>query len=314
MNTASEPYSTALLITTSISYSRYFSTATPIAAHRHKNATFWSTFTTAELTKIDAMNVATTSRAAAANHFSCSRSSPADRANLTTTAATLAISAAGMRMSNGASSSGVPAWLAEPNGSDQKRVAFTSQSTAMSVNAAPTNHATGRHRRERTCPVGNSRNTNASTASGITQIQLDSQAAARPAGRDPGTATRACSPYCARKPPSPSARPATRNNQPTRFAGRRDARTKPTTGTARFATPPKTSEKSQPVSPAGTRCRSTYASTSAPAISATDPTAAPPATHRPVRTLITIPHYRVCPRAPPARKIHAQIIRRRGNG
>ena len=40
MNTASDPYSTALLITTSISYSRYFSTATPIATHRHKNATF----------------------------------------------------------------------------------------------------------------------------------------------------------------------------------------------------------------------------------------------------------------------------------
>src|SRR5215467_12119237 len=114
MNTASEPYRTALLITTSISYSRYFSTATPIAAHRHKNARFWATFTTGELTKIDAMNVATTSRAAAANHFSCSRSSPADPANLTTTAATLATSAAGMRMSNGASSSGVPAWLAEP--------------------------------------------------------------------------------------------------------------------------------------------------------------------------------------------------------
>ena len=36
-------------------------------------------------------------------------------------------------------------------------------------------------------------NTNASTAIEITQIQLDSQAAARPAGSDPGSATRACS-------------------------------------------------------------------------------------------------------------------------
>src|SRR5215831_334946 len=108
MNTASEPYSTALLITTSISYSRYFSTATPIAAHKHKNATFCSTFTTDESTKTDAMNVATTSKAAAANHFSCSRSSPDDCANLTTTATTLATSAAGMRTSTGASTSRLP--------------------------------------------------------------------------------------------------------------------------------------------------------------------------------------------------------------
>src|SRR6266576_1457893 len=80
MNTASEPYSTALLITTSISYSRYFSTAMPIATHRHKNATFDSTGTTTESVTIDGMSVATTSTAADANHFSCSRSSPAQRA------------------------------------------------------------------------------------------------------------------------------------------------------------------------------------------------------------------------------------------
>src|SRR6266496_2119763 len=194
MNTASEPYRTALLITTSISYSRYFSTATPIAAHRHKNARFDSTFTTGELTRIDAMNVATTSTAAAANHFSCRRSSPDDRANRTTSATTLTTSAIGIRMSSGASTSGVPAWLAEPKGSDQKRVACTSNSTAMSVNTPATNHAAGRHRRERSRPVGKSRNTNASIATGITQIQLASQANARPAGNDPGSATSACSP------------------------------------------------------------------------------------------------------------------------
>src|SRR4029077_20678115 len=38
MNTASDPYSTALLITTSISYSRYFSTATPIATCLSRSA------------------------------------------------------------------------------------------------------------------------------------------------------------------------------------------------------------------------------------------------------------------------------------
>ena len=140
------------------------------------------------------MSVATTSTAAAANHFSCSRSSPADLTNLTTTAATPATSAAGIRMSNGASTSGFPAWLAGLYGSDQKRAAFTSRSTPISANAPPTNHAAGRHRRERSCPAGKSRNTNASMASGITQIQLDSQADARPAGQDPGAATSACSP------------------------------------------------------------------------------------------------------------------------
>src|SRR5205085_1766950 len=146
--------------------------------------------------------------------------------------------------------------------------------------------------------VGKSKNTNASTAIGSTQIQLASQAAARPAGSDPGSATRACSPYCAKKPPSPSARLPTSNSQPTRLLGRREARTKPTTGTARFATPPKTLEKSHPVSPAGTRCRSTYASASAPAPSKTDPTAAQPAAHRTVRILIPSPTIESAPSAP----------------
>src|SRR5215471_17579267 len=96
MNTASEPYRTALLITTSMSYSRYFSTATPMATHRHKNARLLSTYATTEFATSPAMNVAATSTAAAANHFSCNRSSPADRTNLTTTAATLTASAAAM--------------------------------------------------------------------------------------------------------------------------------------------------------------------------------------------------------------------------
>jgi hypothetical protein len=61
------------------------------------------------------------------------------------------------------------------------------------MNAPATNHAAGRHRRERSRPAGKSKNTNASTAIGITQIQLDSQANARPAGSEPGSATRACS-------------------------------------------------------------------------------------------------------------------------
>src|SRR6201981_2250595 len=167
MNTASDPYSTALLITTSISYSRYFKTATPMATHRHKNATYDSTAATTESVTIDGMNVATTSKAAAANHFSCSRSSPADRANLTTTATTPTTSAASA-VSTGVGPSGSPVWLAGLNGSGQKRVAFTTRSTPTSANAPLTNQAAGRHRRERSRPAGKSKNTNASTASGIT--------------------------------------------------------------------------------------------------------------------------------------------------
>ncbi len=37
MNTASVPYTTALLMTTSISYSRYLRTAIAIAAHRNSS-------------------------------------------------------------------------------------------------------------------------------------------------------------------------------------------------------------------------------------------------------------------------------------
>ena len=85
----------------SISCSRYLSTAIAMAAHRHANARSWSTLAATEYRTTDTMNVATTSRAAAANHFSHSRSSPEDPTNLTTTAATLTSNAAGRRIRNG---------------------------------------------------------------------------------------------------------------------------------------------------------------------------------------------------------------------
>src|SRR5438876_5765221 len=61
----------------------------PMLTHRHKNARSDSTDTTAEPVSIVAANVTTTTVAAAANHFSCSLSSPEDRANLTITTVTL---------------------------------------------------------------------------------------------------------------------------------------------------------------------------------------------------------------------------------
>ena len=50
--------------------------------------------------------------------------------------------------------------------------------------------------------------------------------------------------------------PAARNSQPTRFDGRREATTKPTTGTAIFVTSERMSLKFQSLKLAGTRCRS----------------------------------------------------------
>ena len=77
------------------------------------------------------------------------------------------------------------------------------------------------------------------------------------AGKDPGAATSARCSYWFAKLLSPSPRPAASASQPIRFLGCREARTKPITGMAVFATSPKTSEKSQLVMLAGTRCRST---------------------------------------------------------
>ena len=62
--------------------------------------------------------------------------------------------------------------------------------------------------------------------------------------------------------------------------------------------PPETSKRFQPASPAGTRCRSTYASTTAPAAGLTDPAAAQPAPHRAVSALIPIPSTEPVPRRP----------------
>src|SRR5215831_8045125 len=195
MNTASEPYRTALLITRSMSYSRYFSTAIATATNRHKNARSDSTFATSKLAGNVTKSITSTSTAAVANHFSCSRSSPLDRANLTTSAATPTASPANTKANIAATRARFPSWRNEVvNGWAQAWLAVTSAPAVASVNAPPTNHAAGRQRGERSRPVGKSRNANASMASGITQIQLETHMAARPPGSDPGATRRACSP------------------------------------------------------------------------------------------------------------------------
>src|SRR5215472_5390795 len=189
MNAASEAYSNALLITMSISYSRYFSTATPIATNRQSSAKLLSAFAAAEFDVKVGTNVTSTSTAATANHFSCCRSSPADRTNRTTAAATLTSNPASIKRA-AHTSSGLPS-CAVLNGSDQNRVAFTSSAAAASVNAPPTNHAAGRHRGERSLPSGKSTNTNASGPTATAKNHEASQANARPARTDPCAATRA---------------------------------------------------------------------------------------------------------------------------
>src|SRR5580693_1628549 len=244
----------------SISYSRYLRTAVAMAVHKHKNATLCSTFTTAEFTQIDATNTTASTSAAAAHHFSCNRSSPDDLANLMTTATTLTSSPALIRKPVITSSSAVrPSRLPglEVNVCAHNRVAVISVDTMAMANAPPANHAAGRHRRERSCPVGKSKNKKASTATAIIQIQLDSQPNTRPAGQDPRSATSACSAYGFEKPLRPSATPAARNSQPSGFCGRRAARTNPVTGTAMFTTCEEMLETVQLVRLAGTRCRST---------------------------------------------------------
>src|SRR5215467_2315244 len=191
MNIASEPYSTALLMTRSMSYSRYFSTAMVIAASRHETATPGSTLTTAELVRLDAVKVTAASTAAAANHFSCIRSSPDDRANRTTAAATLIAVATVRSRSAGACPAGAASarWV---SGCDQNRVASTISTTAVSAATPAANQAAGSHRRERSRPVGKIKNTNGSRAPGSTHIHFASQALARPAGQDPAATSRAC--------------------------------------------------------------------------------------------------------------------------
>ena len=71
------------------------------------------------------MIAATTSRAAIANHFSCSRSSPEDRANRAATAAAPISSAAGTKIRTAARNPGYHPVPSGAYGSAQTRLART---------------------------------------------------------------------------------------------------------------------------------------------------------------------------------------------
>src|SRR5215831_3675318 len=164
MNTASDPYSTALLITMSIPSSRYFRIAMAVATHRHSSARLASNVKISQFVRNDGMIVTITSSAAATNHFSCSRSSPDEWANLTTTAATPTAAATIMRTIAALTSGGFKDGVYDLNGCRQIRVAYAIRSATASVYAPATDQAATRHRGERSCPVGKRRNTKASRA------------------------------------------------------------------------------------------------------------------------------------------------------
>src|SRR5262245_40618570 len=178
------------------------------------------------------MNVATVKAAAASNHLSCMRSSPVDRLKRTispvrpTTGGTV-------RPRKNMTFAAAPV-TCRPNGSDQLRVADAIANAVATAYAPAMSQAAGRHRGEGSRPVGNSNKKNANAGSVTSQIHTESQANARPAGNDPGAATRACSPYWALKLSSP--RFAARVSQPIGFSGRLDATTKPRTIPARIVT------------------------------------------------------------------------------
>ena len=183
---ASTPYTTALLITTSISYKRYFNTAIPIEATRKINEIcqirLAAEAASVEYRRDHATVVSRTGAAAAANHFSCRRSSPLDRKNLTTVEPTHTTNDA-MRP---ASTMGSTAVAAGVKGSAQWRVACIIRLRVKPANATTVNHAAGRHRRDARRPVGKIRNTNAKPAMGRAPPQFPNHPARRPSGSEPG--------------------------------------------------------------------------------------------------------------------------------
>src|SRR3984885_8961565 len=284
-------------MTRSMSYSRYFKIAIAIAAYQHtsvrQNTTFMldsAVLAAAGLNPIcgaseSGMIAATTSTAAATNHFSCSLPAPDDPANRTTTAAALASRAAGTKTRTAVCDPGYHPLLSAANGSAQTWQARATSAAAYSVNAAATNHAAGRHRRERSRPSGNSRRMKANPAAGIVvQAEFANHAATRAAGSDPGAATSPPRPYRSQKKPRPTTRPVPRKIQPTLFPGRRDVKMNPTTGTAMNVASSNTSEKFQRLR--DPMCRSTYDSAIPAASSAPDTAATQPVARRRIRAVI----------------------------
>src|SRR5262249_53055576 len=154
---------TVLLMTMSMPYSRYFSTAMATDASSHRLAIVVSPAKADERKfKYVGMNVATVNAAATANHFSCNRSSPDDRLKRTISPVRPTTGGAMRRRVTTSANEPVSRWT---NGSGQLRVANTTAVAVATAYAPAMNHAAGRHRGDGSRPVGKSSRKNANTDS-----------------------------------------------------------------------------------------------------------------------------------------------------
>src|SRR5207247_5144870 len=183
---------------TSISYSRYFRMAMPIARYRNTSARSKSTCPPTVLVKNVTMKVTATIAAAVTNHFSWRRSSPLACANLRRRATNDSTNVTGRAKATirkatvaALAAADEPDEVSWANGRDQFVVASTKAVAVSRTSTAPQHQATGRQLGAGSRPVGNRRNRKGSREMGMVHIQLESQANARPAGNEPGCATRA---------------------------------------------------------------------------------------------------------------------------
>jgi hypothetical protein len=172
--------------------------AMPIAANRNTSARSKSTCAPTLLVKMVAMNVTATSPAAVTTHLSWSRSSPLERANLRASATKDSRNATGsamMKIKNSTIATLPNAdsriSLSIANGRAQLALASSIELPVTNTSKVPSYQATGRQRRLGTCPVGNRRNRIGSRQTGMAHTQPESQARGRPAGREPGSTSKA---------------------------------------------------------------------------------------------------------------------------
>src|SRR5438477_9323027 len=199
MNAISDANTTVLLMTTSMSYSRYFTTAFAMAAYMKRSARVNSTEARPQWEMKFGTNAIATSAAAVTNHLSWRRSSPTEprkRTKSETTDASMATRIATSPPMNRASATFrrvplVAVGSGPAKGSAQPLVAKMMDPDTSRPSDAAVIQPTGRHLRDRRCPDGNSRNRKGRIAIGIGQIQLEIHARARPAGSDPGVTIRA---------------------------------------------------------------------------------------------------------------------------
>src|SRR5439155_19216342 len=142
-------------------------------------------------------NAIAVSPAAVANHFSWSRSSPAEPLNRTTVDANAVRIVRGIATITATkkTTSNVftgPLVLPVENGSFHDAVEVISATISSSPNSPNTKSSTGLHRGDGISPVGNQRNRSSKAVNGSGQSTLPIQPARFPPGTDPGSTRTAC--------------------------------------------------------------------------------------------------------------------------